>query len=183
MVARGGDDDQSADRRVPCPRGEAGRLGVDGRTVCRPRAAAAALGPQGCRAVLWHQGESDAGQARAGYPADRQISGKQYREFMEKLVAASRKEAKWDVPWFTAIATYHSRQDSADEEFRAAQRGLWKIGVTLAGPDTDVLGPEFRDGVHFNAKGLTEHGRLWAETVAPYIDAQTRDPKAREAQR
>ncbi len=35
-----------------------------------------ALGPRGCRAVLWHQGESDAGQARAGHPADRQITGK-----------------------------------------------------------------------------------------------------------
>ena len=31
-----------------------------------------ALGPRGFRALLWHQGESDAGQARAGF-ADRQI--------------------------------------------------------------------------------------------------------------
>src|SRR5208337_2936165 len=31
------------------------------------------LGPHGCRAVLWHQGESDAGQARSGYPASVQI--------------------------------------------------------------------------------------------------------------
>ena len=137
------------------------------------------LGPHGCRAVLWHQGESDAGQARAGYPADRQISGKQYREFMEKLVAASRSEAKWDVPWFTAIATYHSAEDAADEEFRARERELWKRGVSLAGPDTDALGPEFRDGVHFNAKGLTAHGRLWAERVAPFVGAQTGDARAR----
>ena len=50
-----------------------------------------ALGPRGCRAVLWHQGESDAGQARAGYPADRQITGRQYRDFMEKVISASHK--------------------------------------------------------------------------------------------
>ncbi len=130
----------------------------------------AALGPHGCRAVLWHQGESDAGQARAGYPADRQISGQQYREFMEKLVAASRREAKWDVPWFTAQTTYHSEADPGDEEFRAAQRELWQKGVTLEGPDTDALRSEYRDGNHFNAKGLTAHGRLWADKVAAYIE-------------
>jgi pimeloyl-ACP methyl ester carboxylesterase len=133
------------------------------------------LGPQGCRAVLWHQGESDAGQARAGYPADRQITGLQYRQFMEKLIKASRKQANWDVPWLTAVTTYHSEQDSADEDFRAAQRSLWADGLALEGPDTDSLAKEYRDGVHFNAHGLAAHGRLWAEKVAPFVDAQTRD--------
>ncbi len=81
-----------------------------------------ALGPRGCRAVLWHQGESDAGQARAGYPVDRQITGKQYSAFMEKLIRASRQRAGWDLPWFVAQATYHSEKDPADDEFRAAQK-------------------------------------------------------------
>ena len=138
-----------------------------------------ALGPNGCRAVLWHQGESDAGQARAGYPADRQISGKQYGEFLETVVSASRKEAKWDLPWFTAQATYHSETDAADEEFRAAQRDLWPRGVTLEGPDTDALGPKYRDGVHFNAQGLAAHGQQWAAKVAVYLDAQLPDGKSR----
>jgi hypothetical protein len=139
-----------------------------------------ALGPQGCRAVLWHQGESDAGQARAGYPADRQISGQQYREFMEKLVAASRKEAKWNVPWFTAQTTYHSPQDPGDEEFRAAQRELWEKGISLEGPDTDSLGPDYRDGNHFNTKGLTAHGRLWADKVAAHLAATAGDAPGNE---
>jgi lysophospholipase L1-like esterase len=134
-----------------------------------------ALGPRGCRAVLWHQGESDAGQARAGYPADRQISGKQYGEFMQKLISASRKEAGWEVPWCTAQTTYHSPTDPGDAQFRAAQRSLWERGISLEGPDTDALGLEYRDGNHFNAKGLTAHGRLWAEKVATFVDAQTRD--------
>ena len=55
------------------------------------------LGIHGFRAVLWHQGESDAGQARAGYPADRQISGAQYVEFMEQLIRRSRNVATWPV--------------------------------------------------------------------------------------
>ena len=78
---------------------------------------------------LWHQGESDAGQARSGFPADRQITGKQYREFMEKLILdASQKRAGLHIPWFVALATYHSETDPVDQEFRAAQRSLWENG-------------------------------------------------------
>jgi len=130
----------------------------------------AALGPHGFRAILWHQGESDAGQARAGYPADRQISGKQYQQFMEQLVHASREQAKWEIPWFIAQATYHSETDPADEEFRAAQKALWDNGTALQGPDTDALGAEYRAGVHFNPKGLQAHGQVWAKKVGDWLD-------------
>jgi hypothetical protein len=134
--------------------------------------------PRGCRAVLWHQGESDAGQARAGHPAERQISGEQYREFMAKLIQASRRRAGWDLPWFVARTTYHSEQDPADDEFRAAQKALWDSGLALEGPDTDALRGEFRAGVHFNAKGLQAHGRLWAEKVGAYLkDAPPTGPR------
>ena len=76
-----------------------------------------ALGSHGCRAILWHQGESDAGQSRGGAPADRQISGDDYSRYMKTLVEASRQAAGWQVPWFTAQATYHSESDPADDEF------------------------------------------------------------------
>jgi hypothetical protein len=128
------------------------------------------LGPCGCRAVLWHQGESDAGQARAGYPASVQISGDQYRRLMGQLIRASHLRAGREIPWFVAQATYHSEQDPADEEFRQAQRSLWDSQVALEGPDTDALGKEHRDGVHFNAKGLQAHGRLWAEKVGVWLE-------------
>ncbi len=133
-------------------------------------ARAAQLGTNGFRAVLWHQGESDAGQARSGYPAELQITGAQYRGFMETLIRSSQKQAGWKIPWFVAQATYHSETDPADEEFRAAQKALWESGVAYAGPDTDVLRAEYRAGVHFNGKGLQEHGRLWAEKVGVYLD-------------
>jgi len=129
-----------------------------------------ALGKNGFRAILWHQGESDAGQARGGYPAIKQISGAQYAEFMGKLIKASRERAGWEIPWFTAQATYHSEKDAADEEFRAAQKSLWEKGVAFEGPDTDALGKEYRAGVHFNAKGLQAHGKMWAEKVSGYLD-------------
>jgi hypothetical protein len=131
---------------------------------------ASALGPHGFRAVLWHQGESDAGQARAGYPAERQITGKQYQQFMEQLIRATREQAKWEIPWFVAQATYHSEKDPADEEFRAAQKALWDNGTALQGPDTDALGAEYRAGVHFNPRGLKAHGQLWAKKVGDWLD-------------
>jgi hypothetical protein len=131
-----------------------------------------ALGPHGYRAILWHQGESDAGQARAGYPADRQITGAQYTDFMKRLIAGTRKHAGWDIPWFVAIATYHSEKDAADEEFRSAQKSLCDDRFILAGPDTDTLGKDYRAGVHFNASGLQAHGRLWAFQVIPWIQSQ-----------
>ncbi len=103
-------------------------------------------------------------------PADVQITGDQYRQFMEKLIRASRKCAGWEIPWLVAQATYHSEQDPADEEFRGAQRALWDSKIALEGPDTDALRKEYRTGVHFNAKGLQTHGRLWAKKVGVWLD-------------
>lgn len=130
-----------------------------------------ALGPHGFRAILWHQGESDAGQARAGYGADKQITGEQYRAFLEKLILATRRHAGWDIPWFVARATYHSEQDAADEEFRSAQLAICHMPGVHPGPDTDALRSEYRTGVHFNGKGLQAHGRAWADQVGPWLDS------------
>ena len=135
-----------------------------------------ALGPQGYRAVLWHQGESDAGQARAGYPADRQITGDQYFEFMSRLIRASKNKATWPVPWFTAQTTYHSEADASDEEFRAAMKKLWEQGLSWEGADTDSLKAEYRAGVHLNGKGLQKHGQMWAEKVGPWLEDRLAAP-------
>ncbi|MDB6155675.1 MAG: hypothetical protein JWL90_4128 [Chthoniobacteraceae bacterium] len=129
------------------------------------------LGAHGFRAVLWHQGESDAGQARAGYPADRQITGEQYRGFMEQLIRAASRQIGREIPWFVAQTTFHSVSDPADEEFRAAQKSLWG-SVALEGPDTDSLTDGLRDGVHFNGDGLKAHGALWAQKVGSWLDQE-----------
>ncbi|CAN5911001.1 hypothetical protein BH11VER1_BH11VER1_13520 [soil metagenome] len=130
------------------------------------------FGKNGFRAVLWHQGESDAGQARGGYPLERQITGPQYAAFMEQLIHASRKDSDWEVPWLTAVTTYHSEKDAADEEFRIAMMSLWSRGLSVPGPDTDALRGGLRAGVHFNAKGLQLHGELWALMVAAWMGGQ-----------
>ena len=128
------------------------------------------LGLGGARAVLWHQGESDAGQERSGHPRDRQITGAQYHRFLLSLIEATRSRAGWRLPWFVAQATYHSETDPSDDEFREAQKQTWVSGAALQGPDTDTLGAAFRAGVHFNGAGLRKHGEVWFEKVSPWLE-------------
>ena len=146
----------------------------NGELFDRIIAAQQALGTNGFRAFLWHQGESDVNE-----PADRQITPLQYRQYLERVIVASRLSASWRVPWFIAQASYHPG-DTGSAELRAAQRSLAADGIALAGPNTDELGPEFREkegkGIHFNAKGLQRHGQLWAEAVGTWLDGQLSTP-------
>jgi hypothetical protein len=124
------------------------------------------------RAVLWHQGESDANQADAA----RTLAGKLYTRYLEEVIRTTRADLGWDVPWFVAQASYHTPADPRSEDIREAQAALWRAGVALEGPDTDKLKSEFRAsngrGVHFNGAGLREHGRLWFEKVGPWLERQ-----------
>ena len=132
------------------------------------------LGPHGFRAVLWHQGESDANQA----DATRTLAGNLYHEYLEKVIGDSRREAGWDVPWLVAQVSYHVPGDEASPDIRAAQASLWKVGIALEGPDSDALKSEFREdggkGVHFSGPGLREHAARWVEKVAPWIEQKAR---------
>ena len=129
------------------------------------------FGPRGFRAVLWHQGESDSHE-----PGDRQITPALYRQYLERVIEASREAAGWRVPWFVAQASYHSPGDRGSPELRAAQAAVVADGIALAGPNTDELGPEFRQGngtgIHLNALGLQRHGRLWAQIVGAWLERQ-----------
>jgi hypothetical protein len=128
------------------------------------------LGAQGFRAVLWHQGESDAHQGNA----ERTLSGDNYRKDLEQLIDDSRQTIGWNAPWFVAQASYHSPDDAASPDIRAAQKSLWDTGVALPGPDTDTLTGTMREkngrGVHLSAEGLRAHAALWADKVIPWLD-------------
>jgi hypothetical protein len=127
------------------------------------------LGPGGFRAVLWHQGESDAHQA-----AGHEIDPADYRRMLERLIREMRARAGWDFPWFVAQVSYHSPADTGAPEIRAAQAALWTEGLALQGPDTDTLTGEYRQnngtGIHMSATGLEAHGRLWADAVEAWLD-------------
>lgn len=128
------------------------------------------LGPQGFRAVLWHQGESDANQK----DPTRTLPGGLYRECLEKIIRDSRRDIGWDAPWFVAQVSYHVPGDEGSDDIRAAQASLWKDGIALEGPDSDALQGKLRErkgqGVHFSDPGLREHGARWAAKVLPWLE-------------
>ena len=129
-------------------------------------------GPNGFRAVLWHQGESDANQK----DPTRTLPGPLYQEYLGRIIRDSRHEAGWDAPWFVAQVSYHVPGDEASEDIRTAQAALWKSGQALPGPDSDALKGELRErggkGVHFSGPGLREHASRWAEKITPWLERQ-----------
>ena len=133
------------------------------------------LGRDGFRAVLWHQGESDAHQAD---PA-RTLSGDRYRDYLSLLIQETRREAGWACPWFVALVSYHAPDDAGSPEIRGAQLAVCRRGLALEGPDSDALVGDLRDGggkgIHFSAKGLEEHGRGWADKLEPWLEQELDD--------
>lgn len=127
------------------------------------------LSPNGFRALLWHQGESDAHQ-QIGH----EISGLEYSRMLKLIIGASRREAGRDFPWFVAQVSYHTPTDPSTPEIREAQTNLWRNGVALEGPDTDQLTGSMRQnngtGVHMSDAGLKAHGKLWADKVSAWLD-------------
>lgn len=119
----------------------------------------------GFRALLWHQGESDA----------KVMDGPTYAAGLGKIIADMRRQAGWEFPWFVAQATYHPGQPPY-AGVRAGQKSLWESGVALEGPDTDSMVGELRDnggkGIHFSLKGLKVHGEAWAQKVGDWLERE-----------
>jgi hypothetical protein len=126
-------------------------------------------GKHGFRALLWHQGESDAHQK-----PPHEISAEEYRKLLTDVIVSSRRSAGWRFPWFVAQVSYHTPDDPKTPEIRDAQASLWRSGVALEGPDTDQLTGLNRQnhgtGVHMSDTGLKAHGRSWAEKVGPWLE-------------
>lgn len=121
------------------------------------------LGPGGFRAVLWHQGESDAGG----------MSEQAYAAGLGDIIGAFRAQAGWDFPFMVAQATFRPGAGNS-AAVRAAQKRLWDEQTALPGPDTDAMLGDLRDhggkGIHFSRKGLKVHGEAWAAKVGEYLD-------------
>jgi hypothetical protein len=124
------------------------------------------------RAVLWHQGESDANQK----DATRTLPGKLYATYLTQLIQRAQQDSRRPASWFVAQVSYHGPTDVGSEDIRGAQASLWKAQVALEGPDSDALRGELRDGggkgVHFSGEGLKAHAHAWAEKLIPWIAAQ-----------
>jgi hypothetical protein len=130
------------------------------------------LGPNGFRALLWHQGEADNGK----------MSGGEYARQLKMALTALRRELNRDFPVFVAQASYSPWvKPQISGEIRAGQRQLWQEGVALEGPDTDKMLGDLRDhggrGIHFSRKGLMVHGEAWTGKVGAWLESQLgRDP-------
>ena len=116
--------------------------------------------------VLWHQGESDAGQG---------TSTQAYVEMFDNMIDALRGYGI-NAPIYPAIATYCEflgREASPEElqgqkQVREAQLKLSSIDGVFPGPDTDTIkGRLYRyDHCHFNHKGMQAHADLWVEALS-----------------
>ncbi|MBL7132737.1 MAG: hypothetical protein ISS78_01435 [Phycisphaerae bacterium] len=120
------------------------------------------FGPTGIRAVLWVQGEADAGRPDFT-PAD------QYTRDAKAMIKFSRQKLGWQVDWFVAGTSYcppHPGKDWKEgmASVLSAQETLWNKGIAHRGPDTnDLVGSrDYRhDGIHFGPKGLLVHAERW----------------------
>jgi Carbohydrate esterase, sialic acid-specific acetylesterase len=134
------------------------------------------LGPNGFRAVLWHQGESDANQANS----QNTLPGADYRKYLEQIISDSRRDIGWDAPWFVAQVSYHNPDDTGTPDIPAAQRAVCDDGFAFLGPDTDVLTGQMREkngmGIHLSAEGLKAHARLWVQKIAPWLERRLDEP-------
>jgi hypothetical protein len=97
-------------------------------------------------AVIWHQGESEAWR--------NEIDASLYANELKSVMAGVR-----DLGVVSPIFVCQTSRDAngtVNLAIRKAQAGLRNSVVRIhAGPDTDLLGVEFRaDGVHWNARGL-----------------------------
>ena len=105
--------------------------------------------------VLWHQGEAD---------AKKRTSQADYRQRFLEMLGGIRSRGV-AAPVYVSIATRCGATSS--EAIRRAQRALVDPAHGIEqGPDTDVLGDEYRlQGCHFSERGLARVAELWFERL------------------
>ena len=115
----------------------------------------------GFKAILWHQGETDAING---------TSTETYLSTLRAIISQSRQDAGFHVPWIVANVSYHTSSSVTSEgreAVRLAQQQSWEDENVFMGPDTDQLLDGYRapDGIHFSETGLKRHGEMWAESI------------------
>jgi hypothetical protein len=108
------------------------------------------------RAILWHQGESDAASG---------MKREEYVELFKKLAHDLAADTGSTAPWVVARASYvPGLEEEKLRPIREAQAELWKSGLARRGPDTDDLLGDMRhsrDHIHFSRAGLEAHAARW----------------------
>lgn len=126
----------------------------------RLSAALSRFPPGGFKAILWHQGESDSlrGTTSSGMAAT-----------LAAIIARTRSDDGWSIPWFISEASFHPDSTGAMEELVAAGQRLAAGSDPLvfrgAATDDFHLTGKLSDIVHFNAAGLQDHARQWQRVL------------------
>jgi Carbohydrate esterase, sialic acid-specific acetylesterase len=132
------------------------------------------LGASGCRAVLWHQGESDSLAS---------VTAITHATRLNSMITQSRTDAGWTVPWYLAEASFHPDSNLTQEEPVCAGQRLAVFGDAnvFLGPTTDAFhledaaGGKLSDSVHFNAAGLSDHATQWRDILRGTTTATPRN--------
>ena len=131
-----------------------------------PRISAAldAVEPNGARAILWHQGESNAGGTAA----------EDYARMLGEVVLGSREHAGYEIPWIVARVSFVPNGDPVKMGWiiEGQDAVIEDDPLTFPGPYTDDLnGTQWRyDTIHFNEAGLREHGLRWDARISSAMD-------------
>lgn len=126
------------------------------------------FGYQGCRGVLWIQGESDSIIVKL------QVD---YHDDLIDIIDESRIDAGWPILWgIPNTETYNesgglgtmlsqAAVQAAQTDVGANYTGCWQ------GPNTDdIISSTYRqDGVHMKVAGLTAQGQRWAANVKAHF--------------
>lgn len=130
------------------------------------------FGVNGIKAVLWHQGESDAIDG---------TTAEQYKSDLLTVINESRKDAGYDIPWIIATASYHTDPRATEDNEKKIVEGQIaacnEINI-LQGPNTNDMLTGYRssyDNVHFNETGLIEHGTRWGKVLSEKLYHGTTD--------
>lgn len=116
-----------------------------------------AFATNGFKAILWHQGERDAGTLYT--------SQADYVSRLEIIINSSRTDAGWEVPWVVALVSY-IRGDTNAVTTAAQQQVIDENSKVFVGAATDSLGADYRkDIAHFTSEGLTAHAALWFDAL------------------
>lgn len=109
-------------------------------------------------AVVWLQGETESWRPDA--------DGAAYRQALQRWIASVRSLGI-NAPIFICLTSRDSN-GVINTTIRQAQAATWNAEAKVyGGVDTDSLGEPFRsDGVHFNARGLSEIARLLDIAIA-----------------
>ena len=112
-------------------------------------------------AILWHQGEANAGDADEGGVIYWQKLGEVIATFRHYGIKAS---------FLVALATYCN--GVTDDNVRRGQRSIVNPAQRIfQGPDTDLIRVDGRqkDDCHMNAWGQQRHAEAWADALIPVI--------------